>query len=225
MNITQLFDLCAASYDRDRPKLVPCFDAFYGTVIRLIPFEPSATFRCLDLGAGTGLLAALVKRAFPNADVHLTDASEAMLAQARVRFRETPGVSFEVLDHLALAAVEKYDVVVSALSAHHLPHERKRGLYAKIYRALRPGGRFIHADQVLGPTPEQEAVYQAAWLANVREKGVSPDALAQALERISHDVNAPLADQMRWLSDAGFVETDCWFKSFRFAVFGGTKRR
>ena len=80
MNITQLFDLCAASYDRDRSKLVPCFDEFYGTVIRLIPFEPSATFRCLDLGAGTGLLAALVKQAFPNAAMHLTDASEAMLA-------------------------------------------------------------------------------------------------------------------------------------------------
>jgi tRNA (cmo5U34)-methyltransferase len=224
MNITQLFDLCAAVYDRDRPKLVPCFDEFYGTVIRLIPFEPSATFRCLDLGAGTGLLAALVKRAFPNATVHLTDASEAMLAQAQLRFRGTPGVSFAVLDHLALAAVSEYDVVVSALSVHHLPHEQKRELYGKIYRALRPGGRFIHADQVLGPTPEQEAVYQAAWLAHAREKSIAPEALAQAIERVGHDVNAPLADHVQWLSDAGFAETDCWFKSFRFAVFGGTKR-
>ena len=225
MNITQLFDLCAASYDRDRPKLVPCFDEFYGTVIRLIPFEPSATFRCLDLGAGTGLLAALVKQAFPNAAVHLTDASEAMLAQARIRFRGTPAVSYAVLDHLALAAVEEYDVVVSALSVHHLPHDQKHDLYGKIHRALRPGGRFIHADQVLGPTPEQETVYQAAWLAHARDKGISADALAQAMERISHDVNAPLADQLQWLSDAGFEQIDCWFKSFRFAVFGGTKRR
>jgi tRNA (cmo5U34)-methyltransferase len=225
MNITQLFDLCAASYDRDRPKLVPCFDEFYGTVIRLIPFEPSAKFRCLDLGAGTGLLAALVKQAFPNAAVHLTDASEAMLAQAQIRFRGTPAVSYAVHDHLALAAVEEYDVVVSALSVHHLPHEQKRELYAKIFRALRPGGHFIHADQVLGPTPEQEAVYQAAWLAHARKKGISADALAQAMERISHDVNAPLADQLLWLSDAGFKQIDCWFKSFRFAVFGGTKRR
>lgn len=225
MDVTQLFGLYAASYDADRPKLVPCFDEFYGTVIRLIPFAQSATFRCLDLGAGTGLLAALVKRAFPNAAVHLTDASPAMLEQARMRFRNAPAVSFAVQDHLALAAADEYDVVVSALSVHHLPHEQKRELYGRIHRALRPGGRFLHADQVLGPTPEQEAVYQAAWLAHARDKGISPDALDRALERIRCDVNAPLADQLRWLSEAGFTETDCWFKSFRFAVFGGTKRR
>ena len=224
MNITQLFDRCAASYDQDRPKLVPCFDEFYGTVIRLIPFEPSATFRCLDVGAGTGLLAALVKQAFPNAAVHLTDASQTMLDQARIRFRGTPAMSYALHDHLALAAVEEYDVVVSALSVHHLSHALKRELYAKIYRALRPGGRFIHADQVLGPTPELEAVYQAAWLAHAHEKGISSDALAQAIERIGHDVNAPLSDQLQWLSDAGFEQIDCWFKNFRFAVFGGTKR-
>jgi hypothetical protein len=38
------------------------------------------------------------------------------------------------------------------------------------------------------------------------------------------DKNALLSDQLSWLSKAGFKGVDCWYKRFRFVVFGGCKR-
>jgi len=38
------------------------------------------------------------------------------------------------------------------------------------------------------------------------------------------DKNALLADQLTWLEEAGFVDIDCWYKRFRFVVYGASKR-
>lgn len=62
-----LFDKAAEGYDRSRRQLVPSFDDFYGAAVESIPHESDAAIRVLDLGAGTGLLSALVARAFPHA--------------------------------------------------------------------------------------------------------------------------------------------------------------
>ena len=39
-----------------------------------------------------------------------------------------------------------------------------------------------------------------------------------------HDRPATVADQCRWLADAGLVDVDCFYKAWRFAVFGGRRR-
>jgi tRNA (cmo5U34)-methyltransferase len=38
-----------------------------------------------------------------------------------------------------------------------------------------------------------------------------------------HDRPASVADQCRWLADAGLADVDCFFKEWRFAVFGGRR--
>jgi tRNA (cmo5U34)-methyltransferase len=48
-------------------------------------------------------------------------------------------------------------------------------------------------------------------------------AQAQARERIREDRSALLADQLTWLAEAGFEEIDCWYKRFRFIVYGARK--
>ena len=42
----------------------------------------------------------------------------------------------------------RYDAVVSALCIHHLPDERKRGLYAQAHELLEPGGMFLNWEHV-----------------------------------------------------------------------------
>jgi len=223
MNIAALFDRCATGYDRDRPKLVPCFDQFYGAVMRMIPFPSDAPLRVLDLGSGTGLFAAMVAEAHPNALLHLTDISEAMLGVARQRFAGNSQVSFAVQEHLALIDESAFDLVMSALSIHHLEDESKRELFGKIFRALRPGGAFINADQALGPTPEEEADYERQWLADVAANGATAEAIEAAKARMRADRNATLADQLRWLEEAGFREVCCRYSRARFVVYGGRK--
>ena len=222
-DIRDLFDRCATAYDQDRPKLVPGFAQLYGAALQALP-QSAVAPEVLDLGAGTGLFAAMVAAAYPQASIHLTDLSAAMLAQARLRFQGNPRISYAVQDHLQLNAPAAYDLVISALSIHHLEDADKRRLFEKIYQALRPGGLFVNVDQVRGPSAAEEEVYAHQWLAEVRAAGVSDAALQQAQERMQVDRNALLTDQLAWLADAGFAPVECWYSRGRFAVFGGWKR-
>ena len=53
LTIAEGFDRAAPGYDAARRKLVPCFDKFYGWVVRLLPFLGADPNRVLDLGAGS----------------------------------------------------------------------------------------------------------------------------------------------------------------------------
>ena len=116
-----------------------------------------------------------------------------------------------------------YDLIVSALSIHHLEDAGKRQLFGRIHAALRQGGLFVNAEQVRAPTPELEARAHARWRAQATALGSSGSELAAAEARMAHDRCATLEDQLGWLREAGFVEVDCAFKSWRFAVYSGRR--
>ena len=126
MSVRAAFDASADRYDRLRRSLIPCFDDFYRTAVEVIPFEASAPIRVLDLGAGTGLMSAFVLDAFPDSRVTLVDLSDAMLARARARFAATPErVDLVAMDYARAEIPGTYDLVISAVSIHHLADDDK----------------------------------------------------------------------------------------------------
>lgn len=224
MDIKTLFNQAAQIYDQTRRRYIPCFDPFYGTVLELIPYPSDAALHILDLGAGTGLLTALLAAALPNARFTLVDISEEMLARARTRFAAEPErFTYQVLDYVAEPLVGDYDAVVSALSLHHTDWVDLQQLFGRLHTWLRPGGIFINADQVLGATAENEARYEENWQRRIRELGCSEEEVALAIERMKADRTAPLLSQLTWLTAAGFIGVECWYKDYRFAVYSGVK--
>ncbi|MGV1100598.1 class I SAM-dependent methyltransferase [Thiovibrio sp. JS02] len=225
MFVQEAFDKYAEDYDGGRRRLIPCFDDFYGTALGCIPFPVEQALRVLDLGAGTGLFAAMIAARYPRAILTLVDVSEKMLACARRRFAAQTGkVSFLAADYSRdLAVTPPFDLVISALSIHHLRDPEKEGLFARIFAALKPGGIFVNADQVLGDSPAIERVYRQTWLEQVKEKGASEAELAAALERMQADRMATLAFQLDCLGKAGFEKVNCWYKNYSFAVFSGER--
>ncbi len=223
-NIEVLFDRASRSYDRARRQLVPSFDDFYRTALDLIPFERNAGIRVLDLGAGTGLLSALIAEAYPKARFTLIDLSEEMLDQARQRFAtDAARFEFHALDLAEVRLRGQYEAVVSALAIHHLSNEVKQDLFQNVHDVLCDGGAFINADQVLGVTPVIDAQYKAAWLRQVREQGVGEEDLAGAVERMKEDQMSTLAWQMERLEAIGFESVNCWYKNYGFVVYAGRK--
>lgn len=216
------FNRDAAGYDALRRGLIPCFDAFYGTALDLIDdWREVKTLRVLDLGAGTGLFAAMLLARHPDAQIHLIDASEKMLEQARRHFDGHPAITYGVADMADAELGGPWDLIISALAIHHLDDAAKKQLFGGIWAALSDGGLFVNAEQVLGHDPLVEARYARIWLQQIRGLGVSEVEITKAQERMSHDRCASVENQLQWMRDAGLSQVDCSFKAWRFAVLSG----
>jgi tRNA (cmo5U34)-methyltransferase len=218
------FSRDARGYDDLRRRLIPCFDDFYGTALRLIrEWQVAPAVDVLDLGAGTGLFSAMVAAQSPIGRLCLLDGSAAMLDEARARFPSDGRVVYRVADMAHVDLDGPWDLVITALAVHHLSDDEKRSLYSRVRRALKPGGLFVNAEQVAGPTPVAEELYARIWLEQIRQFGVPEQEIDKALDRMSHDRCAPVDRQLQWLTDAGFSDVDCSFKAWRFAVFSGRR--
>jgi trans-aconitate methyltransferase len=92
--------------------------------------------RILDLGCGTGPLTKQIADA--GAEVLGIDASPAMVERARATY---PGLTFEVADATTMAFERQFDAIFSNAVLHWVrPPE---GAVARMFAALRPGGRLV----------------------------------------------------------------------------------
>jgi tRNA (cmo5U34)-methyltransferase len=204
-------------------KLIPAHEAFYAAALELIPTD---AMHIVELGAGSGLFSAMLRAAFPDAHLTLIDFSENMLALARNRLggnSDAAHITFSLADYTTEPLAANSDAIVSSLSIHHLEDERKHALLRPIFTALRPGGLFINADHIAGPTAELEETYQLRWLADVRANGATEQQIADSLFRQQEDRRTPVATQLAWLREAGFTNVDCWYKHSSFTVLSGTR--
>jgi ubiquinone/menaquinone biosynthesis C-methylase UbiE len=161
----------------------------------------------LDVGCGTGAVAMTARRRLgPAGNVYGIDASPQMIAVARRKAQRAD----LVIDY-RVAAVEAlpfpdrtFDVVISSLMMHHLPHDLQRTALAEMHRVLKPGGRLVVVD--LKPTTKQRGHL----------------ALPLLVHRHTHDsAHSPhhAHDPSTLLQAAGFVEVEGGETEFSFLGF------
>lgn len=224
MSVRESFDSAAAGYDKSRKALIPDYTGFYGAALAALPEDRKKAYRILDLGAGTGRLSRLVGKAYPHAEIIVSDFAPSMLERAREKLGEDRRYRFERIDMLLDRLPEDLDAVVSSLAIHHLDHCDKRMVFSRIFKALKPGGRFVNADQLSSGEIERDRKRFDKWLSEVRASGVCEKELSAALERMSaHDKNAPKDLQLRWLTLAGFSSVELVYRKYFFGVFKAVK--
>jgi len=211
-------DLARTYGDDARKKLIPCFDDFYRIGISMLTCRKAAP-RVLDLGAGTGLYSNFLIQRYPDAEITLIDFSDEMLTLARERFRHREQVDYLLGDYTKHTFEAAYDIIISALSIHHLDAEEKRALYNKVYNLLAPGGEFLNADEVKSPFSDLQKSYMEIWFENLQNAGLSEQEISRTRQSMLLDDPSPVGSQIEWLLEAGFPRADCIYKYLNFAVF------
>jgi ubiquinone/menaquinone biosynthesis C-methylase UbiE len=137
-------------------RLTPAYDLFARAFLRegrlkrelIARARIRPDHRVLDLGAGTGTLAIMVKEAHPAADVTGLDGDPAILAIARDKAaRAGVDVTFDAGDATTLPYLdESFDRILSSLVMSLLTIEQKRLAVAEAHRVLRRGGEIVIGD-------------------------------------------------------------------------------
>jgi len=174
----------------------------------------------VDLGAGTGLLAAAVA---PIAGrVVAVDPSPAMLDVARGRGRfETVEAGFVTYEHQG----DRPDFVYTRNALHHLPDFWKATALARMHDLLGDGGTLVVRDIVYAFEPAEADVVLAAWYA-AAPVDPADGWTAGELEhhvRTEHSTFTWLLEPM--LERAGFELRDSWYSESRtYARYVCSKR-
>ena len=220
--IKNQFDQISKQYDSQRKKLIPCFDDFYG-IATYFATAKSDKPKILDLGAGTGLLSSFVSKKYPNAQFTLLDISEKMLEVAKERFAGFKNMNYAVMDYGESKIEENYDLVISALSIHHLEDNNKKKLYQNIYNILNIDGVFINADQCLPENSEYTEKFNNYWYNHVKNCNFSQDEIDGFKQRKQLDKESKLITQISWLKNVGFQVVECVYKYMQFCVIVAKK--
>jgi tRNA (cmo5U34)-methyltransferase len=224
----------------DGRYFVPDRGVQIATICAVVP-EPPEGGLIVDLGCGEGLLARALLGKFPSARVLGLDPSAEMRKEARktcgsfgARFECRP---FSLADRNWRDFAEPPHAVVSILTVHHVDGDTKRALFRDVGERLAPAGALLLADLVQPTTPEGMQLAAHEWDRAVRHRALELDGHLAAFQRFQRldwnlyaargvdpvDQPSSLAEQLRWLEEAGLVGADVWWMRAGHAVFGAFK--
>jgi tRNA (cmo5U34)-methyltransferase len=211
-----------AEYDARIRTFIPDYESMHD----IVAYAVRAAMRrrapaIVELGIGTGALAARCLAACPSARMIGVDEDAAMLAASRARLdgglHTALHGSFESID------LPRCDAVVACLALHHIPTPQRRlRLFRRLHRALRPGGVLVSADCHPAENPRLAAADRAAWMAHL-EESYSPEQARRFLRLWAReDHYIPLLDEIALLRRAGFT-VDIPGRKQAFAVIAAVR--
>ena len=218
MDIKKQFNTIANEYDKNRKKFLPCFDDFYISATNFIASNISQPKRVLDLGAGTGLLSYFWSQHYPTTEFVLVDIADEMLDVARKRFADKNNVSYQVLNYEKEFPSGNFDVVISALSIHHLGNQDKLNLFERIYDLLPSGGVVVNYDQFCAGEPEMNDWFDLYWENQLENSGLTDRDITLWKERRKLDRECSIEQEIEMLNQCKFKIIKNIYTYHKFSV-------
>lgn len=213
-----------ADYDRRIRTFIPDYEEMLAAVAWTVTLADGARPTIVDLGIGTGALAARCLAARPRAQLHGIDADPEILAMAGRRLARA-GRSRPTLVHADFfrAPLPRCDAIVATLALHHIRSARvKQRFYARCFAALRRGGVLASGDCFVAETSALTRRYVASWMAHLRKTYSARQARGFFAAWAREDTYFSLAREQAMLSALGF-RVDVLWRRPPFAVLLGTK--
>ncbi len=165
----------------------------------------------LDLGAGTGALAAAILEHDAVGALEAIDVDSEMLDRARVRLKKF-GRRARFREQSFDAGLPACDAVAASLALHHVPTmERKRAVYGRIFRALRRGGVFVNADVTVSADPSARDACYGKWAAHLVRCGIEERRAYEHFDEwAAEDTYFPLDEELAVMRDVGFDAECAW---------------
>jgi tRNA (cmo5U34)-methyltransferase len=195
--------------------------------------------RLLDIGCGAGNYTLKVLSHLPNLEVTLVDLSRPMLDKAQERIGEfqqqlrqknpaaKPGkITVHQADMRELELGEaQFDLIVASATLHHLrTDEQWHKMFAKLHRALVPGGSLWIFDLVDSELEPVRQLMNRRYVEHLEAIG-GPEYRQEIIDYIEkEDTPKPLMFQLELLRAVGFRTIEVLHKNCNFAAFGAVKK-
>lgn len=219
MGVATHLGIKLTEYDARIRTFIPDYEEMLDAAAGLVP---SGARTIVDLGVGTGALAARCVKSARQAKVVGIDADADILNLARRRL----GARATLLSGSFLrTALPGCDAVVASFALHHIrTRPAKARLYRRIHAALRPRGIFVTVDCHPASSSDLADEQMQAWAAHLR-KSYSKSEAVKLLKTWSHeDVYTPLATEVELMRQSGF-EVEILWRRGAFAVLRGVSLR
>jgi len=213
-----------SEYDRRIRTFIPDYQEILAATAGAVGLSNRRAAVIVDLGIGTGALAARCLEVAPRARVYGIDEDPEMLAVAARRLGRKGGRHTFVAGDFARVPLLKCDAIVATLALHHVHAvSAKRRLYRRCFAALRSGGVLASGDAFSSGTPALRRAEMDIWRAHLRQWYSARQTPAFFAAWAREDRYLPLQLEVDLLEQAGFRVDVAWRRA-PFGVVVGFKR-
>jgi len=219
MGVATHLGIDIAEYDRRIRTFIPDYEEMLDVVAAHVP--PQAP-TIVDLGVGTGALAARCLRRAKAARVVGIDLDREMM---RLAIRRLRGQAALLCATFLRTPLPKCDAVVASFALHHIRTQAaKAGFYGRIAAALRPNGVFLTADCHPARDRALAREQHGAWQLHLQRSYTKSQAATFLADWSHEDVYVPLESEIRLIASSGLAVEVLWRKG-AFAVLRGMPKR
>lgn len=220
MSVAAHLGIKTGEYDQQILTFIPYYDEILDAAAAALDALERRAKTVLDLGTGSGALAARCLKRLRGARVVGIDSDPAMLAMAEQRLGRKLSVIVGDFESTAFPAC---DVVTGSFSLHHIAAPAtKRRVFEKAFAALRPGGVIIDADSMTKASPRLAARDIDEWRRHLASFHGAAGARKFLRAWAGEDTYFPIELEASLMREAGFAVDVAWRKGM-FAVLVGRK--